>query len=289
MPKRDLTMEIHLGGYSVIESKKLIPQVSPEWTQVRAVLQEDYRRIKNEGSDQHRRVLSALQEKYAVDYREFIPSNLPIESPLPHHTTINENWNCVNSDSLTCQLTWTEIESDLDIVTNAVEKGIVDANWAFARADTDLATADHYSQATILNLVSTNIVSRALMARKDGTATLTFYLADLVFQTSAHSWRTFRRVAGTFTAIGTDKTTPAPAANDILKIEVNGSTIRRLINGVENDSVTDTNITGNLRCGVGIYEDAGVVSPRLDDFEAADLVSFFQHSGPLRIYRKNRR
>jgi len=226
--------------------------------------------------EQHRRILDAWCEKYCVDdWKQFVPTALQKHVPgrLPHETTISESFNKTDSATLGPDLSWTELKGDQSVVSNACELATNDASFgARARADSDLSSADHYAQCTLLNPSSSaGTWSIAVFARKDSSATHTFYQCDWLDLSGTQSWRTFKWVAGVATGIGSS-TTATASNNDVLKVECNGSTIGRYVNGSLQNAAVDTAIPGNVRCGVGAYWTSGT-KPRLDAFSASDLVS----------------
>ena len=184
--------------------------------------------------------------------------------------SIAEDWNCVDSASLTCDLTWTEfIGTAWAIVSSAAKfSGNVDANSA--RADSDLTSDDHYVQATIASFSNiSGIVAGGVIARKDSTSTASFYLwwgrMDL---TRFELWKD---VSGTFTSLG--NVAENPAAGDVVKLQCDGSTIKGFKNGTEKISVTDTAITDNLRGGIYGHSTGASNNVVLDDWSAADLAA----------------
>lgn len=277
MPTIQGNLEIHLGGHSQVASRGFNLGM-PEAANVIAVIQEDYRRIRAEAlngktpdPEIHRRVLDALGEKFRVDNPEgiFIPADLPKETRLPHRTTITDNFTRADSTTLGASSegwSWTELEGNIDIVTNraaAQTTGTFDT----ARADSDLSSADHYSQA-ICRFNGGGYPG--VMMRKDSSATLTYYSARLV---NTLDKVLAKYVSGTETTLGTNHAAHAVNTDFTVKGTANGSTITfDRDGGTETESVTDTAITGNLRCGIGGF--LGIGSTQLnDDFVAADLAA----------------
>ena len=276
MPNRDKTLELVLNGHSVVKSQKLIPGESPEWINVQKVLQGDYRKIRNLGLDGkhdknlHRQFLQSIVERFKIDWEKFIPSDLPKESPLPHSTIITESFNTADSTTLGPDLSWTELEGDMDIFSNTCRyAATLDSGHSTSRANVDLASSDQYAQIVFVNALNGSTSAQGCHCRKDSSATLTYYHFQISDE-SVDRRRTWRRVGGIFTSIGT--TTGSAAVDDVLRGEIEGSTFRLKLNGVQQHSGTDTNITGNLRCGVGMQSgNLGNTRPRIDNFEAGDL------------------
>lgn len=188
--------------------------------------------------------------------------------------SIAEDWNCADSASLTCDLTWTEIEgSNWQILTNRANMSLPSGAVQSARADSDLATDDHYAQATLVSWTGTaGGIYGAVFCRKDSTATVTYYVfrAQTNF-TPEHDM--YKYVSGTATQLGSTDATD-PVAGEVIRVEADGSTITGKINGATSvGPVTDTAITGNLRTGIYGYMDGAGDTINLDDFSAADLAA----------------
>lgn len=193
--------------------------------------------------------------------------------------SISENWNCADSPtSLNCQLPWTQLEgTGWGIAGNLARMTTGTATQQPARADSDLATADHETQVTLANAPTTT-GHMALLARKDNTATLTYYIW-LAGETGPR-FHLYKRVAGTFTSLAIHA--QVPVVNDVLLLRCNGSTISGRTNAIELVSVTDSAITGNLRCGISAQDDTINTPHDVDVWSAADLV---QGGGAADIWR----
>jgi hypothetical protein len=91
-------------------------------------------------------------------------------------------------------------------------------------------------------------------------------------------------VGGAVTNLGSSTTNFS--ANEVIRVEADGSSITGRINGATNvGPITDTAIAGNLRCGIFCYLDAAGSSVQLDSFEAGDLVLLPTRNILKRTYR----
>jgi hypothetical protein len=210
---------------------------------------------------QHRRVLDAMCEKYGVDdWREFVPPAIQGDVPgrLPHETSISETFDQADSTTIGPLLSWTKVAGSWRTVSNKV--GAIAGGWNVLRADSDLSSADHYSQATITNAA---IQYAGPACRIPSSGAVTMYQCSTDF-----SIYIFKLVSGSQTNLGS--ASQALTLNDVYKIEANGSTIKAYVNGTQKVSVTDTSITGNVRCGLGQF---GTGDSTLDTFTAADLAA----------------
>ena len=273
MPTIAGNLEIYLGGHSMIWSQEF-DLAMPEAANVIAVLQEDYRAMLGDALagkmgrngvvdlQFHRRVLDSWGEKFRVSNPEdiFVPADLPKEPRLPHGTTITDNFNRADADALGNSSegwSWTEVINDTDIVSNqAHSQGTEDCE---ARAESDLASSDHYGQVDVVNTT----FKGGAFARFSASARTAYigYLRATV------TLRLSKNVSGTETLLSDAVITPA--LPEAYKIEANGSAIKVYQAGVQRLSITDTAITGNTRCG--IYTRTSGSSNIVDNFSAADL------------------
>jgi len=279
MPTGTLAMELYLPGFGLVQREPFTN--FGEFPRIIPTIAANYRALATDVERQ--KYLGALMLQYHTDnHRQFIPPGMPPLIPIPPSTQINENWDCADSGAITCQLTWTVIEGDLDISGNEVVT--VGTGRGTGRADSDLSTDNHYSQADeTIATGSTGSRTTGVIARKDATATLTYYESVAIWDTLTLRLR--KRVAGTFTTlVSVADATLTLGAFISLKVEVNGSTIKLFKNGVEQLSTTDTAITGNLRCGVsGLAGTTG--NARIDNFQASDLTAI---PVMMNSYRKRR-
>lgn len=207
---------------------------------------------------------------------------LHIETPiLAGGTDISENWSCGDSSTINCQLNWVEEADIYAILSQQLRVTTSTGIGRMARADSALSTDDHFAQATIVSSVEDgpaggNIVS--VMARKDNTATKTFYFYRLVHlqQQGINDHRLMKIVGGAESQLGSTDPTDY-AAGEIIRIECDGDQITGLRNGSTSVApVTDSAIAGNLYTGVYCVSQATNGTIDLDDFSAGDLTA-----GPL--------
>ena len=263
MPTRKGDLNFHLGGHSLVRTEKFNPV---KHSFVVEVEQENYRKIRERvllgryPEDFHRRYLTVLSEKYKLDYKEFIPSDLEDEKPLPHNTITADDFNRPDEDLAVGN--WTKLQGDFDIVTNKCDVTSLDAGEASAENDTTLATADHYVEA---NINSTNEFTGKKICVAHRIADNDNMYIGCEDSLGGQSIET--RIAGTDTEIadGGDPWTDG----ELLRFEVEGSDLILFVEGSEDASVTNTDITGNLN--VGIYCDGTNGSFRWDNWEAGDL------------------
>jgi hypothetical protein len=131
-------------------------------------------------------------------------------------------------------------------------------NFSADYADSAVATVDHEVVVTFVNVAhsggGTNTTC-SVLGRTTNDSTVTFYRSVVTIRTSGelNDVSLLRTVSGTSTTLATDTTDWA--ANDVIAIQMVGSTIRTIKNGVENLSATDSNITTGLYGGLRYFSD----------------------------------
>ncbi len=282
MPKRDLMMELWLNG-GLIWDYKLKPKLSPQWPPVLAGLHEQYRihraRSQPTGSDYYRRVLMAWCEKYGIDtrtgYRLLIPPGFQDETPLPHGTSISDDFPYADG-ALASNPDWTGVGNRTnEVVSNQVQVTSIGGIGAQTQHQTALASDDHFSQidAITLNTPSgqRNRVDGAVRMFKDGSG-----LDDYVGGISVHSTLGDRKILQKFVndiPTNLEDADESYTAPDTVKTQADGSTIKVFLNESEVISVTDTAVAGNNNAGIIVFRGSGSVQGDAiaDNFSAGDL------------------
>lgn len=283
MPTSKGILEVHLGGHSLIKSEQFRYGLHSHTNKVQAVLHRNYRQMRadidaglmDDGHD--RRVLDAWLDKYRISktnrmaWEQFVPPELRDghPGPLPHKTIITESFNKADSDTLGPDLTWTDIESDIDVVSNQAK--VEGTSFSRSRAEFDLSSNDHYSQVDIIFTgTGTESTLAGCIARVAASA-ITFY-RTMIFRPDSKIYLG-KVIEGVLTTIGTPVSI-TPSFPEAYKLDCNGSTLRGFQAGVQRITTTDTAIPGNLRTGIeGWRSTSGESKPIMDNFEAADLPS----------------
>jgi hypothetical protein len=175
-------------------------------------------------------------------------------------TTITDDFNRANNASLGSSAggwSWNELSTAFTIASNRCLNPGTDL--ALARAESDLASADHYVEAEFYTFDNQGICARFSASEE------TFYYLQLS-QTPAI--QLFKCVAGAFTQLGSDVPITF-SAGEAYRLECNGSTITCYQAGVQRLQVTNGDISGNLR--TGLRADPASTNAEFDNFEAADL------------------
>lgn len=298
MPDHRGYLSFRLGE---IAARAKCPTSGVVFDNVLAVLHEQYREVKQADSgDLHRKLLSVWQTKLRIEnYEVFIPPELPKETPVKPTTTLQDNFNVGDHGDLSGQAssdgwTWNKIEGSAQSLyrtnTGVYAECISVNNLRCGyRADSDLSSVDHYVQAGTIRSQDDDMFM-GLFARKDSSATLTFY--DVQGRWADEVWRIRKRVSGTFTTLQDNAMTINTATDYLLKFVVNGSTLQSWVDGVQiGTDLTDSAITTGTRCGMtGINIHPTVPNTgRIEDFEAADIVAAGAGGGAVYLHQKQMR
>lgn len=154
-----------------------------------------------------------------------------------------------------------------------------------ARLNSDVSSADHWTEATISNYVS--VVSGdnwiGPMSRFSASAHTGYYYAQIT-RTSAGSNRLDKVVAGVMTSLGT--VSASNSDGDVIRCDCSGSSISGKKNGTTQISVTDTSITGHTRGGLVYRSGNFAVRPTYDNFSIDDGI--VAGSQPMALRRGSR-
>lgn len=175
---------------------------------------------------------------------------------------IQDNFNRADADVLGSMSdgvhSWTEIAGDIDIVSNQAKVG-VGGQGSIAKVVESHSETDYYVQASCIKGGAQAYVGvAARLIDVDN-----FYLWAMNTDDVKHYL--FKRVGGTWTLLASTTDIPATAT---LKLEVNGTTIKGYINGVEKVSVIDSSLTSGAPGIRGYY-----INDAWDDFYADLLVA----------------
>lgn len=179
--------------------------------------------------------------------------------PIPFGTTYTDNF---DDGDLTG---WTQ---DGGVFTNpsTFAQSTDAASWPRLIHTASLSGSNHYSQAKLNHTSSSGVGTWVRRSATTGDVN-GGYVG--YWRPASTSWRGGRFVSGSFTQV-CDGGTDSFSAWDVLKTEINGSTLTLYKNGVSETSGTDTTYaTGNY---FGLSGTAG--TRQWDDAEGADLVTY---------------
>ena len=178
-------------------------------------------------------------------------------------TTVSDNFDRADSTDLGAD--WTEVDGNWQILSNQLD--IVSAGGtgrSYVSHDTSLSSDDHYSEAKIYKTdPNSGNVLGTLLRWQDSSN----HYAVNVHDTFTDQHEIYKRVTGTPTVLASEF--QAWTDGHTMRGEVNGSTLKFYRQGVEELSVTDSALSGQLQ--LGIWTDGTSVNFRWDDFGGADL------------------
>ncbi len=189
-------------------------------------------------------------------------------------TTITDGFTRSGSNTLGTSSegwSWAEVVGDIDVAASGVEAEV--NNYSahnYARANSDLASANHYAQVKVTQWSSATNSSVYVHARfaSASDSSVVFYIQNW---TGGNTYRLFKQTGTSFTQIGSTVSTTAPSVPFTARIEVDSSNvIKGLIDGVQKISGTDAFNSSAVRTGIGAVPISATVT-LLDDFEAGDL------------------
>jgi len=264
---RELLLALRLRGLSITDADA--------WLKSQATRRERH----------YRKVMGFLLRKYRLSgdrWRELVPADLlnEVDPPEEPETTYTESFNKADASTLGPDLTWTMLVGTMGVRSNTYT-GLQEAQNS-ARAEADLSSADHYAQVAWVDTSRTMPSDFGVLARHSSSA----HAAYGVFGSAGGTpglWRTYKVTSGAYTALDSG-TTATEADGDVLRIEVNGSTISRYLNGVLQNSSSDGTHSGHVRCGVNMQgNNRGYHG---DSFEMSDLAAggivYTQHERGVR-------
>lgn len=121
-------------------------------------------------------------------------------------------------------------------------------NRCVYRAQIDFPADDYYVEATI-NIGADDAMKMGLFARKDSSATLTYF--DCTVRADTGVLRIRKCVAGTFTTLQDTAFAFAINTDYLIRFEVEGNTLRAYVDGVQiGADLVDASIPTGTRCGM---------------------------------------
>ena len=263
-----------------------------QWQVARASEQKTYRVIyeqaKRRGLDTHRKWLWTRSALYGRPSEEFIPSDLPSETPVRPETTVTDNFNRAN-ENLEASANWSLINGDintpsLEVFSNECRPDTTVAASSWGHYQTPLSGSDHYAE-HVVRAVTAPSASRSwctsccrMSANVNGSINGVDYSATI------DSGGTKRGRLGKYTgtAVSPLYTTLVDEVETInvgdrVRTETDGSNATGFINDVETALETAIGTpapTATSDVGIGArITDGSIGDVALDDFEAADLAA----------------
>lgn len=165
-------------------------------------------------------------------------------------------------------LVWTVSNGQITMVSNGARPNIAGSTRNLAYTTTNMDSSDHYGE-SVIDSTSTSTSARWGACVRHSTSDLTCYFGWLQGNGASSI---SKYVAGTAT-LDLATSTGTKANGDTIRVSANGSTITIYKNGASQTSVTDTDISGNVRAGCFVYSNTGTTSDgRIASWAGADLV-----------------
>lgn len=167
-------------------------------------------------------------------------------------------------------LTWAVVDTGWSVNGNTAQILAESTGTAYARAEHDVTTTNHYAQATYVSKVDGAGIPQFAPCVRFSSSANTSYMACRG-QDAATDLRLRKTVTGTRTNLASAATITV-ALPEVIRTEADGSTIRGLINSTQHTTVTDTSITTGTRGGIyGFRPTSGGVV--LDGFSVGDIIT----------------
>jgi hypothetical protein len=268
---RGRELRLRMAG---LDLRRIVPVSHPEWWQTRDVERLSYAQWRADvraglmPPEQHLKALAWLAEKYDVDYHEFL-GGLPDEGIRQPSTTLTDTFTDTNGVDLEAHTGesggWSVTNIDTaEIQSNQLVGGVISSGAC--RLNANLSGDDHYSQLDREADGATSQLSQTVV--RMATADLNNFYRYTLSRDATVTHRLYKQVSGTPTQIGSNVDESGLTNPLTQRLEVDGSNLTGKVNGSTKINGTDTDLTGQLRCG--LYQANGVTS---DDFEAADLAA----------------
>lgn len=178
------------------------------------------------------------------------------------------NFNGTNGTALvTHNANFSLVTGNFQLRDNALESNVGGGAESAARWNANTFNNDQYATATVVNVGTAASDGVGLAVRCSSSAT-TYY--GMYFTGSLNMWL-FKVITGSWTQLGS--AVAVPADNDVLRLEVEGTTLRPTKNGSSTGTPgnqTDSAIASGSG-GVSGWGSAGSSTNQIDNWEAGNL------------------
>lgn len=267
MPRNGRVYTVNIGTTRIFTDREAINSIAFSKTVLTHRLDYDLAKART-ADDLHLRMAGFWELEYGFDIRS---DEQKMDGDTRPETTLTEDWDCANADSLDCDLTWDEHVGDIDIVSNQAQgKSVSASNDQAAKAESDLSSDDHIATTTAVCITNNDNAKPGISVRNN-TSVETEYWAR--FRCGASTTIDIRKyVTGTETTLLSTTGIDWPTTL-IMSLEIDGSDLELIVDG-STFNTTDSAITGNTRCG--IRADVGGILDGADDvawheWDCADL------------------
>lgn len=271
--------KLHLAGRLIHEEACTID--SPTFANTVAVFQADYAVLRVTVSEtQRQKVVGAemqsLWGRMGDDLLEPLLGPYASDGWAKPSTLIHDDFNrsdrALDGDTATFGgasqgWTWKAVTRVINIVSQVASLRTATGPHDY-RAEADLSSADHYAQVDVVTLDEAEENSGGALARFDPAAR-TYYRSVIIKRSGTEYAELWSVVASSFSRIDLDAITIS--LPNTVKCEADGTTISTYIDGVLKNQVTNSDISGYLRTGIGGDIAGSAGDAGVDNFEADDL------------------
>lgn len=280
-PDKDMNLSVSIGQFKHTEE---LNRSGEHWEKLVESIQADVKKLHNtNGKTVAEKNLGFLNRQYGVNESVFVPSGLTLKAMKPE-TTITESFNKANGP-LGPDLSWTQFPTDdsnalIDVVSdeaNAASTSVFPNAWA--RAETALSSADHYSKVTVTTMsigsgIYTSAGSAVRISSDITSSTMDFYYAQLYSNSGVKQVYIQKCVNGVRTIIA-QNLSYAYSLPVVFKLDATGSTITLTDGVTQVFQITDTAVTTGVKAAIYLYRNSTGDTARLDTFEASDGLNSF--------------
>lgn len=248
-PNRNQIWTLDLDGLRLFDES--IDEHPAAWDDVLARIRADYGilrlRSQIDQSDLYLRYLATQANRYRIDYRDVLSDVYPDEGTVRPTTTHTESFDCADDlADITCDLTWTTTSGTHQIFSNEAYNN--DTTSSRARAEADVSTDDHTTQADVSTLISTG--DFAAIAVRFNSGGEDFYMCA-VSNNNSFTWQIYEVNSGTRSTLAFNAEASPPGSGPFdMECEIDGSDIEMRIGGTPEETASDGTITGYTRGGL---------------------------------------
>jgi hypothetical protein len=201
-------------------------------------------------------------------YEVWLHGDLLVEMPAVSGA-FSDDFN--RADSTTLGGSWAEVAGNQQILTNTLA-AVTASTDEYARWEQNIASADHYSQITAV-VAAIASGRRWMPAVRFNSAAHTCYIAG-AWGTGAGTSEIRAQVIalGVPTGLGSNVAYNV-VDGDVIRTEIQGSTLRCKVNGVLKQSWTDVALATQVRAGVHFRTTSNTTNARVDDWSADILTT----------------
>lgn len=268
LPTSGLLINCRIYGWPT-RSERFDPTLHPR---VFEIVRSDYQAQKafdlERGNDHYKRVLDGYCLKYRTN-----PEGLGLEGEerFPRATVIKDDFIRVDADALGSSSegwSWTETVGDIDILNNKAHSPGGQNSNVTARAESDLSSDDHKSEADLTWVISSSL-NLGCAVRYHGTNE-DYY--ECQGSANGDTQKIFKVIGGTRTELDTvAHTIGAETLHG--SMEADGSDLEGIIDTTTRN-ISNSDITGNLRSGIyGFSSNVSTRHVEWKDWQCADVAA----------------